>query len=50
MRADLRAMIAKDEMSYEPVLSPKQNASREAAQQEYRDMHDDLMAHLHGQD
>jgi hypothetical protein len=50
MRADLRAMIAKDEMLYEPILSPRQHEQRETAQQEYRDIHDGLMAHLRGQD
>jgi len=49
MRADLRAMIAQDEMLYEPILSPKQHADRESAQQQSRDIHDDLMAHLRGE-
>jgi hypothetical protein len=49
MRVDLRAMIAKDEMLYEPILSPKQYADRESAQQQFRDIHDDLMAHLRGE-
>jgi len=49
LRADLRAMIAKEEMLYEPVLSPQQHTSREISQQQAREIHDDLIAHLRGE-